>query len=174
MKLMRRLGAIFDGALNITAFVSGLLLIILMLLVCIAVVLRYFFKSPLGWSTEVSQYIFVFMGNLVIAWVLRREKHVKVDVLVNSLNQNAQGLVNIITSAACTVTGFILTLFAVRVTLDLYRTHYFEPTILMLPKSIFIASIAFGCLMLSIQFMRRTYGYMKSWSSHRHEEDDRS
>jgi TRAP-type C4-dicarboxylate transport system permease small subunit len=174
MKLMRGLGIIFDGALNVTAFLSGLLLIVLMLLVCMAVVLRYFFKSPLGWSTEVSQYIFVFMGNLVIAWVLRREKHVKVDVLVNSLNRKTQGLINIITSAAGTVTSFIITLFAVRVTWDLYRTSYFEPTILMIPKSIFIAVIAFGCLMLSIQFTRRTYDYMKSWSSQRHEEGDRS
>lgn len=173
MKLMRGLGIIFDGALNATAFLSGVLLIALMLLVCVAVVLRYFFQSPIGWSTEVSQYIFVFMGNLVIAWVLRREKHVKVDVLVNSMNRKRQGLVNTITSAASTVTSFIVTLFAIRVTWDLYRTRYFEPTILMIPKSVFIAVIAFGCLMLSIQFARRTYGYMKSRSSQSNEEADR-
>ena len=173
MKLIKGLGIFFDGALNVTAFLSGALLIVLMLLVCIAVVFRYFFHSPIGWSTEVSQYLFVFMGNLVIAWVLRREKHVKVDVLVNSLSRKMQGLVNTITSAASTVTCLIITLFAIRVTWDLHRTSYFEPTILMIPKSIFIAVIAFGCLMLSIQFARRTYGYMRSWRSQPRGEGDR-
>jgi TRAP-type C4-dicarboxylate transport system permease small subunit len=157
VRFLKGLTGIFERMLNIAAFLSGALLIALMLLVCVAVVLRYFFHSPLGWSVEVSQYIFVFMGNLILAWVLWREKHVKVDILVDFLGEKSQAIVNSVTSALNTATCFILTFFAGRVTWDLYRTHYFEPTILMTPKWIFIAVITFGFFTLSVQFVRRTY-----------------
>ena len=165
MKFLKFLGVVFDWALDVSAFLSGMLLLFLTLLVCVAVALRYFFHNPIGWSTEISQYTFVFLGNLAIAWVLRREKHVKMDVLINSFEKRKRAIVDTITSALSTVTCFIITVFAVRVTWDLYRSDYFEPTILMIPKFIFISVIAFGFLMLSIQFMRRTYAYLMTWRS---------
>ena len=165
MKLMNRLGVIFDGVLNATAFLSGILLIALMLLVTVAVSLRYFFHRPIGWSIEVSQYMMVYMGYIVVAWVLRRERHVKVDVLLSAFSQKTQALVNTITSAASTVVCLIVALIAAKVTRDLYQTHYFTPTILMMPQFIFIAVIAFGCFLLSIQFARRTYAYSKTLKS---------
>lgn len=165
MKFIKMLGIVFDRALDAAAFLSGVSLLFLTLLVCVAVVFRYFFHSPFGWSTEISQYTFVLMGNLVIGWVLRREKHVKVDVFINSFDKRKQAIVNTITSAVSTMTCFIITIFAVRVTWDLYRSDYFEPTILMIPKFIFILVIAFGCFMLSVQFTRRTYAYLMTWRS---------
>jgi TRAP-type C4-dicarboxylate transport system permease small subunit len=170
MKLMTRLGVIFDGILNATAFLAGILLIALMLLVTVAVGLRYFLHRPIGWSVEVSQYMMVCMGYIVIAWVLRRERHVKVDVLLNTFSQKTQALVNTTTSGACTLVSFIVALSAAGSTWDLYRTHYFTPTILMVPEFIFIAVIAFGCFLLSLQFARRTYAYSKSLKSQNAEE----
>jgi TRAP-type C4-dicarboxylate transport system permease small subunit len=168
MKLIARLMIIiFDGAMAVMAFLAGVLLVLTVILVTAAVVFRYFFHSPIGWSVEVTQYMLVFMGYLVVAWVLRREGHVKMDILLNAFSQTAQSLVNAITSAVGTVVCFIIALVGATVTRELYRTDYFEPTVLMVPKFIFLAAIALAFFMLSIQFARRTYGYLKKWGSQR-------
>jgi len=160
---LQRLGGVFDRVLDGLAFLSGVLLIALMILVCVAVILRYFFHRPLGWSVEISQYMLVLMGYLVVAWVLRREKHVKVDVLVNVLSESRRALIHFITSTLNTAVCLIIAAAAFKSTWGLYKAGYFEPTILMIPKFIFIGIIAFGCTMLSIQFWRRTHDFYKKW-----------
>jgi C4-dicarboxylate transporter DctQ subunit len=163
MKLIRALGVVFDGLMAVMAFVAGVLLICTMLLVTVAVVFRYFLHQPIGWSVEVSQYMLVFMGYLVIAWVLRRERHVKMDLLLSAFRERTQAMINSITSGIGVAVCAILAVFATTTTWDLYRTGYFEPTVLMVPKFIFLAVIALAFFMLSIQFTRRTYGYLKAW-----------
>ena len=171
MKVMRRLGNIFDRAMGVMALLAGILLISEMLLINLAVAQRYFFHRPIGWAIEVSQYMMVFMGFLVFGWVLRREGHVKMDIFLTSFNRRTQALINTITSAINTVVAFILTFFTAKVTWDLYQIDYFTPTILMIPKSIFLSVIAFGCFMLSIQFVRRTLGFLEIWRSPHKNED---
>ncbi|PKN67895.1 MAG: hypothetical protein CVU57_01390 [Deltaproteobacteria bacterium HGW-Deltaproteobacteria-15] len=163
VKPLQILGGVFDRVLDGLAFLSGVLLIALMILVCAAVILRYFMNRPLGWSVEVSQYMLVAMGYLVVAWVLRREKHVKVDVLVDLLSESRRALIHFITSTLNTAVCLIIAAAAFKSTWDLYKAGYFEPTILMIPKFIFIGIIAFGCTILSIQFWRRTHGFYKKW-----------
>jgi len=165
MKFLRTLGIIFDGTMEVMAYLAGIFLVIVMLLITVAVGLRYLFHRPIGWSIEISQYMLVFMGFLVIAWVLRREEHVKMDIIIQAFNQTTQALINSITSAINTAASIILTFFAAKVTWDLYQSDYFTPTILMVPKCIFIAVITFGFFTLSIQFIRRTYNSVKGWRS---------
>ena len=165
MKFIKRFWTVFDVALNVMTFVAGVLLILVMLVVSANVALRYIFHRPVGWSIEVSLYLLIFIAFLVIAWVLREEGHVKMDIITLNLKESTRDLVDTITSAINTVISILVTVAAVKVTWDLYESHYFTPTILMMPKWIFVAVIAFGFFMLSIQFMRRTHGYLIKWRS---------
>ena len=165
MRLIKRLGHVFDIALNAMAVLSGVLLLAIMILITLAVIARYFFHSPLGWTVETSQYMLIIITYLIIAWTLRKEGHVKMDLILVGFGQTGQALINTITSTICTVACFVVTIFAVKVTWELYETDYFTPTIMMIPKFIFIAVIAFGFFMLTIQFIRRTYGFWQLWRS---------
>ena len=165
MKLTRKMGVFFDGALNTMTFVSGILLIAVMILVTVSVIMRYFFHRPLGWAVEVAQYMVVYITYLVTAWTLRRDGHVKMDIILMAFSRRTQGLINTVTFSVSTILCLMITFFGVRVTWELYQTDYFTPTVLMLPQCIFTGVIAFGFLMLSIQFMRRTHEYLKTWKS---------
>lgn len=165
MKFRKRFWTVFDVALNVMTFVAGVLLLLIMLTISANVALRYIFHRPVGWSIEVSLYLLIFIAFLVIAWVLREEGHVKMDIVTLMLKESMRDLVDTITSAINTVISIIITFAAAKVTWDLYESDYFTPTILMMPKWIFVAIIAFGFFMLSIQFMRRTHGYLKRWRS---------
>ena len=163
MKIMNRLNLFFDHLINLMAFLGGILLALVILVVTVAVVSRYFFNRPIGWSIEICEYALVCITFLIAAWVLRGEGHVRMDLVLNWLNPKAQAAMNSITSSVSTAVCLCLTLFGIKVSWDLFQNDYFTPTILMLPKFIFIAVMAFGCLVLSIQFMRRTCGYIRVW-----------
>lgn len=156
---MGRAGAIFDHAVNALFAFSGVLLAFATLSVALGIVSRYFFARPIAWSTEISEYILLYIAFLVGAWVLRHEEHVKMDIVITLFPPKAQSVINFITSLISSIVCLIITFFGARVTWDLYKSKAFTYTILELPKFIFTSVIFLGGLLLFIQFIRRTYGF---------------
>ncbi len=152
-----------DVVIDRAAFLAGALLIIIMLFVTVSVLLRYMLNRPIGWSVEVSEYSLVCITFFLAAWVLKKEGHVRVDLVISYLQPGTQAFLNSATSAVSTVVCAALTFFAGKVTLELYGGSYFTPTILMIPKFIFILVITVGLLLLTLQFIRRTRKYLQQW-----------
>jgi C4-dicarboxylate transporter, DctQ subunit len=164
-----RLSAFLDLLNDISSFLAGVLMVGVMLFVTLSVLLRYVLNRPIGWSVEVSEYSLVCITFLLAAWVLRREGHVRVDLVLAYFSPASQALLNTITSGISTIVCLVLTFFAAKVTLELYGGSYFTPTILMIPKFIFILIMTFGLLLLTLQFIRRTHKYLHEWRTLRSE-----
>lgn len=160
-KLVLKASATFDRTLEILLFFAGILLGFATLSVALGIVTRYFFARPMGWVTEISEYILLYSAFLVGAWVLRSEGHVKMDIVLNMLPPKAQSLINFITSLISCMVCLIITWYGAVVTWDLFKSKAFTYTILELPKFIFTFVICLGGLLLFIQFIRRAYGYLK-------------
>lgn len=154
---------IYDRVIDGAAFLTGILLIFLMLSVGLEVALRYFLGRPTSWVVEIAGYILLYIPFLVAAWVLRREGHVKMDLVLTRLRPKTQSLVNTITSFIGTIICFVLALSGLKT--SLYFRGYQTPTILMLPKSLIIAIIFVGSFLLFIQFIRRTCGFLRRWKT---------
>ena len=157
MHLFSKLQAIFDLLIDVMAFLGGVLLAGLMLLVTIAVASRYFLQSPIGWVIEVCEYTLVVITFLIAAWVLKQDGHVRMDLVLNVLKPKARSGLNAVTLLVSALVCFILSYIAVNVTWELYQGDYFTPTILQVPKFIFIIFISLGLLTLGIQFVRMGY-----------------
>ena len=167
MKLVKKPPHVFDRIINLMAIIAGILLICAMLMISGAVASRYFLGRPIGWVIEITEYIILYVTFLVAAWVLKKEGHVKMDIVLNRLPPGAQSLLNVITSAISTIVCFIIVWYGAKVTWELYQTNYFTPTLLELPKFIIIGIIPLGSLLLFIQFVRRTYNYWRNWRASR-------
>ena len=165
MKFLARLGRLFDYINIIMVVVSAILLLGLTFIVGADITLRYLFNRPLGWVKEVSEYILVGLGFLVAAWILKDDGHVKMDLVLNKVGSRVQTMMNIITSIISTIIVFIMTCFALRVIVDFYRTKLVAPSVLEPPKWILLTPIFVGCLLLAIQFIRRTYGFIGKWKT---------
>lgn len=163
MKVIRTLGAVFDNAVNNFTGLAGVLLIFVMLVVCAEIVLRYFFHSPTLWVLEISEVLLLYITFLGTAWLLRREGHVKIDMLLTRLPLRTQALLNITTSTIGAIMWLALTWYGIVVTLDLFQRGISTPTVLHLPRFAIILIIPVGSLMLAIQFLRRAGGYWKTW-----------
>ncbi len=68
------------------------------ILICIEVVMRYFFNAPTVWANETTQMIFGAYSVLAGGYLLLEGRHVSVDVLVSKLPERVRNVINIVTS----------------------------------------------------------------------------
>ena len=165
MRLLIRLGKIFDHMNTLMVIISAVFLLGLTFIVGADITLRYLFLRPLGWVKEVSEYILVVLGFLVAAWILKDDGHVKMDLVLTKVSPKAQTLMNIVTSTISTIVVLVITWFSVRVTLQFYQTKLVAPTVLEPQKWILLTPIFLGALLLAIQFVRRTFHLIDKWKA---------
>lgn len=122
LDLMRRtkVEIIFDRVLKAGASLAGFLLIFIMLSICFELVCRRM-GHPLMWVMEVTEYSLLYITFLGTAWVLEREGHVKMDIVVNALKTKIQALFGIITSVIGSAMSFYLVLYGIKATWDYFR-----------------------------------------------------
>ncbi|MBT5546986.1 MAG: TRAP transporter small permease [Desulfobacula sp.] len=157
---MEKMMKIFDQVLKIMMFIAGILLIFIMLSVCMEVILRTFFDVSLMWITEVTEIMLLYITFLGSAWVLREEGHVKVDIILSRLKPRIKAFLGIISSILGIFVSLILTGFGFKVALDCLHKSAYTPTAMEIPMALIIIIIPIGCLMLFLQFIRRTLKYV--------------
>lgn len=163
MKHSARVGAIFDATLNIFALLSALLLAFIMLSICLEVVMRYFLNRPLVWVIEMSEYALLYITFLGTAWLLRREGHVTVDVLLVRLNPKSQAALGLFSSIIGIAISLVLIWYGSEVAWDHYQRGIFKPTVLQFPTAPILAIIPIGSIILAMQFIRRGCLFLRKW-----------
>jgi C4-dicarboxylate transporter, DctQ subunit len=162
MEAISKLGRVFDFAIDKMARLADVILIFLMLSVCADVILRYFFNRPQAWVAEISEYLLLYITFLGAAWVLKNEGHVIVDVLVAQVSPKARAVLGVISSLIGAFVLLVVLWFGTMETLDLFKRGVHNPSVLEFPKAPLVAIIPFGSLFFMIQFLRRTFGFLRS------------
>ena len=158
-----KIGAIFDRTINLLAFLGGVIIIFTMIAVCSEVVRRYFLNRPIIWVSEITEISLLFIAFLGTAWVLKKEGHVKVDILLIHLSSRIQALFGIISSIIGVFICLLLVWYGAQVSWHNIQEGLYEPTILELPKGPLLTIIPVGSFFLLIQFLRRACGYWGEW-----------
>lgn len=162
MKLVKKVIAIYDGLNYGLAWGAGGLFIFMMLLICTDVSLRYFLNKPQAWVLDITRYCLLFATFLATAWLLRRDGHIRVDIVVNSLNSSTRALLEVICSIMGVITCLPIIWGSALVTLDYMQKGTREVTILEAPKAPLIGIICLGFFLLLIQFLIRVAEYLRS------------
>lgn len=91
MHLINRMLSAIKMLEIVASTIAGAALFIIMFIVCIDVVGRYVFNSPLTWSYDlISMYLLVVSFFFALSDTLRRKYHVNVDILVNLFSNRTQ------------------------------------------------------------------------------------
>ncbi len=157
-----KIGTIFDRFIDALAFIAGVLLVLASFGVGFMIFSRYFLNRPLGWVIEIDEYILLLLAFLLAAWVLKRDAHVKMDVVVEHLPPRIRLVCNVVGAILGAMVCLVLTWFGTKVTWHLYQSGTLTPTYLELPKYPFVAVIPFGSLLFMIQFIRRACGFIRT------------
>jgi len=93
---MEGLQKLFDRFSELTGKISATLMILLLINVFYDVVARYFFKASSIGLQELEWHLFASMFLLGIAYTLKAEGHVRVDVLYEKFTEKNKAWVNVI------------------------------------------------------------------------------
>ncbi len=165
-----RITRIFDGSLDLFAVLAAVLLLVGAVGVLGDVASRFFFGRPIWWMIEVTEYVIVWMCFLLAAWVARRGKHVRMDLVVRRLKPGTQSLLNIITSGMSAIVFLVVAWYGTVVTWESFKSGYTDFTSLAPPLAPLQVIIPVGSFLLFIQLLRMTRGHWKIWRRARTEE----
>ncbi|MFC1956196.1 TRAP transporter small permease [Chloroflexota bacterium] len=164
MKLILGIAAkIFDRLNTFLAAIATVLLALLMLSITYAVVTRYFLNFTTIGLFEIWEYSLLYITFLGAAWLLTKEGHVSVDVVLNQLKPKAQAVLNTITSLIGAVVCFVLAWYGTSMTLySIQAGREILQGELYPPEFIILMIIPIGSCLLFVQFLRRSYKFFKS------------
>lgn len=166
MRILRGVVKVWDRVVDAVVALAGILLWGQMLIVNIEIVSRYL-GHPTTWAAEISSILVLWIPFMIAAWVLRKESHVKMDLLVERLSPGAQAMINFLTSLIGVVVMLIVAVVGFMTTV--YWIGNRTPTMLMLPRSPIIGIIFIGSLMFAIQFLIRAVENINQWRAEKGE-----
>lgn len=172
MTLGKKLNAIIDGTIGAGAILAAVLVAFVTVAVLLEITMRYFLNRPQVWVLEIVEYCLLFITMLGAAWVLKREGHVKMDIVLDRLKPENQAMVNVITSIIGAVIFLVIAWYGALVTWDNFVRDFWIASELEPPRAPILAIIPIGSFLLFTQFLRRAYGYLRSWRMSR-ERDQR-
>lgn len=127
----------------------------LAVLVVREVLFRYLFKAADVFSVEVSEYLLVFICFMSIAWVLKENRHVRVEAITIRLAKRAQLIADIVTSALALAFCSVVAWKAAQVMLIDYHRGFRSSSLVSFPLWIMYFLIAFGMFALGLQYLVR-------------------
>ena len=150
-------GTGFDRVIESMAFVAGLLLVGTVLIISFEICMRYFFSKPQTWTVEVCEYFLFGIAFFGAPWLLREGGHVNIDIVVGNIGEKGQAYLGVATNIIGIFVCAILCWFSLVTALENYRSGVVVVKTLSIPKHYFLMVIAFGYLMLALQFLRQFF-----------------
>ena len=148
-------GQWLDRLNRFLAVIACTLLILITLAICIEIVSRSFFDISNPWLVELSEITLLYTTFLAGAWVLGREKHIAIDLIIDSINPRTARVLHFVLSLVAGAACFIVCWFGIVTVIDQYQNDIREPTI-MAPMTFWITAVVpFGLSLLGIGFLRR-------------------
>ena len=97
---MRKVGLFLDRNTVYLGYLGAAMgvvsLIIMMLMITLGVILRYFFNNPLTFVDEYGGYLLVVMVYMGLAYTMRAEAHINVDFVIRRLPRRARGSLEVV------------------------------------------------------------------------------
>ncbi len=158
MKTLNKFGGGFDRLISSLYIFSEVLIILLMVGVTVNVVLRYFFNRPLMGTEEVSEYFLLWLTFMGSAWVLKKDKHIRIDILTAYLRPRAQAVLYTVLSVMSAVVFIFVAWYGGLACVGYIQRDVYLPQVLSPRTGVVWSVVPFGSLLLFIQLLRNAFG----------------
>jgi len=138
--------------------VTAALTVLMMLSVVYDVVARLVFRAPTLWVIDINEYMLVYLTFIPAAWILLRDGHVKVELVVDRLTPRTRRIMGFTGDLMGLVYCVILTWTSWNVAWDAYKGGYRFSTALALPQFPVFVIIPIGAAWLGLAFLARLWG----------------
>lgn len=152
--MLKRINSFFDGIVELMAVIGRLLMVLMAILVGVDIVALSFFDTSYAWIFEVTEYLLLFITFLGVTYVLRNDEHIKLDLVLNKLNEKQRTLFEIISSFFGMIISLIISITGFVVTLNLYEREIVIESVLEIPRYLITGIIPISFIFVTIQFLK--------------------
>jgi C4-dicarboxylate transporter, DctQ subunit len=164
MKLVRQLSRAIEYVTGIMAYMGGIVIAFMVGMVCWDILSRKIvFGHGVPWTLEVVEYGLLWFTLLCAAWVLKNDRHVRIDILLAHFSSRKQSILNMVTSIVCALACLAVTWYGAAVVHRFFASGELMPTILMVPKYVPYLIIPVGFALLFLQFLLKAGQYGAQW-----------
>ena len=156
-RVVRAFDLIVDGG----AILAAVLMVGVMLTTTVKVVFRYGLREGLIGIDQISGTMLLYITFLGAAWVLRREEHVTLDLLVGRIAPEVRRQFLIWGSIAGAAVCLTVSGFGTFETVTSWQRGIRIPAELEIPRAVNLVAIPVGCLFLALQFVRRAWRHWR-------------
>ncbi len=112
------------------------------------VIARFFFNEPFYWSEEVTAITVVFITMFPVAYLWRRDWHIKLDLFTGKENTKLYQVKQLFVCLAAILFGGVLAWQTAKATYLVYAQNMREPSLLGAPLWISYSALLFGAALL--------------------------
>lgn len=125
----------------------------LQIVVFYSVIMRYLFRRPPYWSTEITELMLIMLTFLAIAEVERLDKHIKFSLFIDWLSPRKRNMINLINTAIAL--GFVTLLLweGGKATWLVFSKGMRVPSLLRTPLYVIYMFLPIGTAALGIQLI---------------------
>ena len=152
---------IFDLIVDGGAILAAILMVAVMLTTTVKVGFRYGLREGLIGVDQISGTMLLYITFLGAAWVLRREEHVTLDLVVGRIAPEGRRQMLVWGSVAGALVCLAVAGFGAFETVTSWQRGIRIPAELEMPRAINLAVIPVGCLFLGLQFLRRAWRHWR-------------
>lgn len=146
---------VYSAVLHGLCVVFAWTLAAITLLTGVDVALRYVGMGSLPWLTELFEYALYAGTFLAAPWALRQGAHIRIDILLISLNGRVAVAVEMVADALGLVLSFILAFYGVRAVVEAHENNMVQYKTWSTPESLLLSAVAICGLLLAIEFFLR-------------------
>jgi C4-dicarboxylate transporter DctQ subunit len=147
---MKFISRLCDGLEKIITNLSALLVIIITSLIGIEVVGRYFFNKSYGFLEDFSRWMMVWISFLSAGVLLRKDQHVRIDVLEIVFRPLVKNIMKLLSLIACLITGIWFSWAGTLTCIRAYRSLEMDISVLDVPLYIIRLALPIGMCCLVI------------------------
>ena len=148
----------FERITAVLAMAAGGLILAMSLWITYDVLSRYFLDIASPWSFDLSEYSLVWITFLGAPWVLLRDRHVRIEILVDALP--AQRILGIAVSVVAILACLVLTWRTGIAAVEYFRNDIMMPRIWRIPRIWPYAVVPIGSALLACAFIARLGLYL--------------
>ncbi len=155
--MIKLLVRVLDRVCELLAVVTGLILVFITLSIGYSIFVRLVNIPGPIWVVQFNEYAMLFAPFLGTAWLLSRDKHISVQMLVQRLGKPARKILDLAHSLVGMGLCATLCWFGIFTTWEQFERKVIDVQAVDLPIAYILAVIPLGFFLLFLQFTRKFF-----------------
>jgi TRAP-type C4-dicarboxylate transport system permease small subunit len=152
---MTRVSAAFGRLFHALAVIAALILLAMVVAVTADIVLRNTVRAGFVWANEVSEYALYLMTLLTAPWLLRRGRHVRLDLVLTMVPGRLAWLMEALGDLLGFAVCLVLIRYGFAMTADSWRIGAITIKNLVFPEWWLLAPLPAAFALLAVEFVLR-------------------